>query len=345
MGFTKYSSIENAYREKYVNFMIVNGFTHEAVKYQVTEKVHGSNFQLWTDGVQVKAGKRSSFLGSNELTGFFNAETVYNRYRENVLRLFVNRLGKDYKAIAVYGELFGGVYPHDDVERVAGASQVQKGIYYNSDNDFLVFDIRVTLDNGNTTFLNQNLVVELVEEFGLLHTPVIATDITFTEAMAIANDSESTVYDMFGLPKIDDNIIEGTVIKPVEPIFFNSGERVLLKNKNSKWSEKAKKTKVPKAEIKFDGIQREVYDDLSSRVTENRLRNIISKFGRVGQKDFGKLLQLMTQDIIEEHTKEADVKLPHIEEKKDRKIITKMLNGEIAALIRPNFVNIIDNNF
>ena len=37
-----------------------------------------------------------------------------------------------------------------------------------------------------------------------------------------------------------ENIMEGVVLRPKNPAFLSNGARVILKNKNNKWSEKNK---------------------------------------------------------------------------------------------------------
>jgi hypothetical protein len=59
-----------------------------------------------------------------------------------------------------------------------------------------------------------------------------------------------------GLPPIENNIVEGTVIKPLIPLFENNGSRIILKNKNDKFSEKTGKrpaTVRPQIELTEEG--------------------------------------------------------------------------------------------
>lgn len=339
MSFKRYSSIENAYREKTVNYYIMQG--HTAGIWRGREKIHGSNFQLDYENGDVTAGKRSAKLTESELMGFFRADLIVAKYKAKVLQLasilelqVPEGLPFDMK---IYGELYGGVYPHIDIEKDPEAKQVQKGIFYSPHNEFAAFDIAI-----NDRFLPDDVMEDLLKQVDIPVCPLLVEG-TFEEVMAYTNEGQSVVAQVLhNLPVIEDNIMEGLVLKPMIPVNLNDGSRVLLKNKNDKWSEKSDKTKVPKATIVMTDEQKEVYTSLSSRVTENRLKNVISHFGSITNKDFGKLLALMTQDIVTEHTKEDEVLLANIEDKKERKTLTKMLNGDIAILIRANFLNIID---
>jgi len=81
---------------------------------------------------------------------------------------------------------------------------------------------------------------------------------------------------------------------------------------------------------------------MCSYISENRLRNVLSKIGQVTQKDFGKILGALAVDVIEDYKK--DFNAPELEGKEE-KLVNKLLNGEAATLIRKNFVNIIDGEF
>jgi UTP-glucose-1-phosphate uridylyltransferase len=88
----------------------------------------------------------------------------------------------------------------------------------------------------------------------------------------------------------------------------------------------------------------ELFNEMWSLITENRLRNVLSKTGPIGQKEFGKLIQLFSKDIL------ADFFKDHIEEynglaKKEQKQLTRKLSQQCAELIRHNFMNIVDGEF
>jgi Rnl2 family RNA ligase len=374
--FTKYRSIENVHRQKFINFLELQGFMHPSILYQVTEKIHGANFQFYIDHSGIKMGKRSSFLSDSENVSFFGAYKQLEKYRDSLNALYkyyLQAFPEFFTSITVYGELFGGTYPHPDVPKLDHASKVQAGLFYTNDNDFATIDIVIECYRPSNNpdedpiiyrqYINQNEVERVCKLVGLMHAPVLGTDLTFKEAMAVQNDSISELYKRYDLPALPitkavhptkgwstDNIIEGTVIKPVEPAFLRSGERIILKNKNAKWLESGTSSnksnrQIPKAATKMTELQKDVFSNLMRHITENRLRNVMSKFGPVGQKQFGPLLGAMSKDVIEDHIKEDSPNVTDIEEKKERTVLTKMMNEEIKNLIRPNFTNIIDGEF
>lgn len=334
MKFSRYSSIENSYRLKTVR-MIQEQFPGH--KFVVQEKIHGSNFAIYTDGENVKFSKRSGFLKEGE--SFFSYETLDLKGLTNSLNSMFEYLKKshtDLQQLSIHGEIFGGSYPHEDVEKVPGATRVQKEVLYSPRVEFMAFDIKV-----NDEFVSMDVFSQLCGNFNIPHIPFLFSG-TLEECLEYSNAFQTTIPELLGLPAIEDNICEGTVVKPLQTLRFNCGSRVVLKNKNEKFSEKGQKSKVKTAEP----LPQDVLDMMSKAsayVTENRLRNVLSHVGEVKQNEFGKVLGLMSKDTIEDFMKDN----PDFEDmdKKERKHVTRYLNAKIGDLIRPNFRNIIDGNF
>ena len=59
-NFYKYSSIENSYQSQYIDKIKEQGFGD--ISYCVTEKIHGSNTQVYFDGVSFLYGSRNHYL-------------------------------------------------------------------------------------------------------------------------------------------------------------------------------------------------------------------------------------------------------------------------------------------
>ena len=158
MEFKRYSSIENSYRKRFLDKIIEEG--HGGETFVVQEKCHGSNFSMYISKDQIRCAKRSGFIKENE--SFFNYEKVLDKYEPNLRTLF-NKLNKnnDIESVVVFGELYGGNYPHKDVPNV-DVKAVQKGVYYNPDQDFIAFDIKVNglyldVESANIQFLENNI--------------------------------------------------------------------------------------------------------------------------------------------------------------------------------------------
>lgn len=325
MKFTRYPSIDNVHRQKTIDDIYIHGF--DKGLWTVSEKVHGANFSFYCNGDEVRVAKRSGFTDG----GFYDCQDVIDKYAPKVMELF-NVIGiKNKDEIVVRGELFGGHYPHPDLER-KGMKSVQKGVHYCNRKEFVAFDLMI---NG--------LYAHKIQAFALIR----AVDIPFTgsifngtfqECLDFNPKFNSRIPKMFGMPELEDNICEGVVIEPVIPQFFPSGSRVILKNKNEDFVEKSH-ARAPKKPIKLSGEAEIVLETLSTFVTESRLRNVLSHIGQVNKNQFGMILGQMVQDIMKDYGKD------YLTEMDEWKRVSKQLSSMIADLIRPNFCNMVDGNF
>ena len=111
MEFKKYDSIENSYREKVIEKIYQHGFGNKDIEWVVTEKIHGTNFGFISDGNNVQVFKRTSILTENEISKFFDADIMLEKYKNEVLKL-TEYLQNIYNVLEVqiYGEHFGGIY-------------------------------------------------------------------------------------------------------------------------------------------------------------------------------------------------------------------------------------------
>ena len=291
--FKKYSSIENTYRQKTIDYISTEGLS--GGQWAVSEKIHGGNFSFWYDGTDpIRCGKKTSLIGETE--NFYGSQKVLADNADKIKALFL--LLKEthtFIDIALDNILLDDIEVHSVLEKV--------GIF-----------------NGRPLFTG-----------------------TLQEALLYSNAFQTTIPARFGLPDLENNICEGVVIKPVQPKYFSSGERVILKNKNERWSENTKAPTV-KTEVEWTGEGKVVFDAICDCLTENRLRNVISHLGTIDQKGFGKLLGEFTKDALEDYFKdnrEAFEKL----QKDEQKRITKMLGQVASNVIRPLFLDILDNTF
>jgi Rnl2 family RNA ligase len=316
MGFTKFNSIENVERQKFMDYVLMQGITCPWV---VSEKIHGANYSLYYTGEgDIRAGRRSGLIPEGEK--FYNHVPVKLRYARSMINLFMLlKEEMECEELTVFGELHGG--------------SVQSGVYYREDQDFYAFDVVV-----NGTYLPVSQATELLKQFGFFYARPLFTG-TLTEAVEYPNKFDSTIPGLLG-EEVTDNICEGTVIRPEIPHFLPSGSRVIFKNKNEKWKEKSK-TRKPKTEIAIPDEVKDALEQATAYINENRLKNVLSKIGEVQQSDFGKIAGLFTKDVIEDFIKDFDIESLG----KDRKILTKQIQRECATVLRANFVNILDGVF
>lgn len=305
MEFNKFSSLENTYRQNLIDKVQYEG--KDGGLWMATEKLHGANFSFWCDGTEVKVASRTQFVDGT----FYNCQAVINKYSQGVLETF-RTFYNEGDTLVIYGELFGG--------------NVQKEVEY-GEKDFKGFDVTV---NGNP--LEKLKAFNIIRWAGISTVPVIGTG-TFAECLALSNTFKSTLtpesYE-------EDNTSEGLVIEPVEPNWFNNGSRIYFKNKTEGFSEKKRK---PKEHIVFElsDEESELMNELLTYNTTQRVSNVISKIGQVTNKDFGKILGLTTQDLLEEFTKETEQDPKQIAED-NWKAFLKLLQAEVGKEVRSQFV-------
>jgi len=331
--FHKYSSIENSFNEEYIQKVKDN--IPKNLRFVVQEKVHGSNTSFITDGKEIKFAKRTAIVADDER--FFDYEELFVRYKEKIMKVYklVKKKCPDMKAIIVYGEFFGGYYPHKEVKADHRFMTIQKGVCYCPHHEFYGFDIYV-IGTEAKRYMPVADVNEIFESLGFLYAKTLFEG-TLDECLAYPNKFESTIYKFFGYPKIEDNICEGVVIRPVEPTYIGYGERVLIKNKNEKFAEKKAEKRRPKIQ-KPDPVLSENLTTLMAQVslyvTENRLNNVVSHIGEVSMpKDLGKVLGLFSKDILDDFVKENSADYYALE-KPEQKLFNKELNAQAGKLVK-----------
>lgn len=300
MKFQKYPSITNSYQETFLNRIRLDAYSTKQDWY-VTEKIHGANFSYWSDGEEVKVASRSQFVDAN----FMGANKAIERYMESAKKV-ANDIIKHYNVIeyvVIFGELFGG--------------NIQKGINY-GDKDFIVFDIAVKrADKEKLVFLNfENLQYYIRNSYLNMLEPLFVGSLD--ECLEYPNEFNSKILG------IENNLCEGVVIRPVQNSTLYNGDRIILKNKNQKWSERVR-TKINNKPKKFT---HDLQPQIEEYINENRFDNVMSKLGGIESltnKDFGKVIGLFANDVIEDLV--ADGILPEYWKKDDT---LKPLGGWIS---------------
>ena len=223
--FKQYPSIGKASDEAWMER--VRSAVKPETLFAVQEKVDGANVSIITDGQEVRMARRTALLEPGE--PFFGWEAVLDRYEWPVCHIF-NRLSLDYPeitAVAVYGELFGGAYPHPDVCNAPGRKPVQKSVWYSPWVDFYAFDIYVFTGEGSGFFVPVLDAKILFSTAGLLYARNRFVG-TLDDCLAYPHVFQTAIPGELGLPPIGDNLCEGIVIKPLDPIFLQDGSRVAI---------------------------------------------------------------------------------------------------------------------
>lgn len=340
MKFQKYSSIENAYRERFINAIHESG--NGGGMYIVQEKIHGANFSIYVDKDGVSFASRNNMLKNDE--PFYAYLGIAERLAALAMNLFhiANECLPEeecefytFDYLIINGELAGGGYPHPDVPK-SGVGTVQKGVFYNPEQFFIGFDIMAKYAEGEAPeFLNLDLTNRLFDDAGFLRAQTLYRG-SLSECLAYPNKFQTTLPEIFGLPEIKDNICEGVVIKPVVAAYLPNGSRVIIKNKNDNFSEK---TKLKKAVREIPDNVKRLVETGKTYVTENRFNNVVSKFGELNpmdQRQIGKLIPLLVKDTMEDFGKDYGAELKTLE-KKDMKIVQKGVTDLCRNLILKAF--------
>lgn len=271
MEFKKFSSLENTYRQSTVDKIVYEAL--DQGKWIATEKVHGANFSFWFDGVVLKVASRTQFVDGT----FYDCQGVIDKYSNNIKEGYFSRfqLGT---SLVIYGELFG--------------KGIQKEVIY-GDKDFIAFDVCV---DGEP--VDYDTMKTICSECGIPVVPVLGLG-TFKDMLKIDNTFRSllTPEGFEG-----DNTAEGLAISPVTPKWFSNGSRVWLKNKTSVFSEK--KNTSTKTVVELPEEINALTESLLEYATTNRVNNVLSKVGNITNKDFGRVLGLTIQDMLEEYEKD-----------------------------------------
>jgi len=332
-----------------------------AKQYVVTEKVHGANFCLIakflgndSTSVDVNFAKRTAILG-----GVDDAEDFYSCRSAGLLRalgpcaeLVLRRMlgtpdSQDVRAVHIYGELFGGRYPHPDVPAAQGMEPVQVGVWYSPNLEFMAFDVVLEAPGRLRRYLDFAVAQLLCEGAGLMFARALCQG-TLTECLEFPILFETTLPARLGLPPLppgagggERNVAEGVVVRPShEPVQRASAAaarggkesaRGLFKRKIEAFSEKRYQNDEWKRGKAGGGGVAPVMNgeelaliEIQASITEQRLAAVLSKIGRVDPNDKAACRQLLSDfkaDLLES-LEEADAQLlrqsPNLQEQLDQ---------------------------
>lgn len=355
MEFKKYSEIENTYREDYITKVRKFEFDKPEIMYVCFTKIDGSNFSMILDeNDNFLCAKRTSILSNEEISKFSRADVVIENLnmpkvmkeiKAYIKQNYANEISvieSDKCIIHLYGELCGGMYRHKEVEPVKNAAKIQGRVSYHPDNVWICFDGYVSNPNQSKRFyFDVDQLKDICSNFNIPY-QVEKFRGTFDECLKYPNDFiDDTGHLLFGLPLIENNITEGVVIKPIKPIWFPNGERVILKNKNERFKEKKKvKSGEIKTEEPLNEKEKEVLTRFYECITISRFLSVVSKEQPTSDKEFGKILGLFMKDINDEVLKENNKFNQWIEDKEiDFKRVSKIAQRNAVEFMKPLFFN------
>ena len=368
MQFHKFTEIENLTPD-FIERVREHGFDKDCAEWYVALKMDGSNFQVAVDEEgNVHYGSRNQELGRYD--NFNNYQAVVERFNiasrvTDMKQLWIEsqKTYVDNKILVgsmlcpvtfiAFFELIGGVYRHKDVEPDKHAVKMQGRVNYCPDNRMVCFDIFVYIHTPNGDgigyYLSPDDVAFFCAQAGL-YSQLIMFRGTFDEAIAYPNDYQDELgHLLFGLPKLEDNVVEGNVIKPGRELRFRNGERVIVKNKNKIFLERGHKTnRIKHPTEPMNELEQSWYDTVSEYVTESRLHSVLSKMDltSIGQKDFGSILKAFMEDVLKDFNHEHGGQIQVLEGEHpvsefNFHKITKACNKDATEMIRPIFIEML----
>ena len=209
-----------------------------------THKIHGVNMSvtIHRDAAKVAYGRRTAYLKPDEKFHDFMDVLPHVAKWRNLLTSFPDTTA----CVTVYGELFGGSYPHPDVKvskKAAAIKPVQRGVWYSPTRQFVAFDIRVEGEDGTGRYLDLPEAQAVFKAHGVPHVEVVFSG-SYEDVVAWAREHRSAVvdpawYQLGGLPLIEGNRGEGWVVRPMVERVSPHGDRLMYKIKNPDFNETA----------------------------------------------------------------------------------------------------------
>jgi Rnl2 family RNA ligase len=319
MPFVKYPHIEQTWKIEYMPCSL-------DVECIAAVKIDGCNFQAGIDE------DGTFFVGTRNTQ--LKADDNFYRWQYIMQKLDVEKKLRSLKAPCIlYGELCGGLYRHPDVQKVDCAVRIQGRVDYSPDNEWVPFDLML-----NGEIVSQDRLAEVCQALDLP-----CQEVKFRGTLQECLDFspvflDETGHRLWGLPLIDGNVAEGLVIKPINCIIKNNGERVIFKNKNPKFKERIKKTKSELKELNGDLTEYEekYAEQLEELCTVSRAASVVSK---LVMPSFGDAMSAFIGDVFdsfyEELSDEDKAEMNTVDPKElDMKKIRKRLNKSAADVVR-----------
>ena len=320
----------------------------EKTSWVVTEKIHGANFCFISDGQSIVCANRKAILADNE--DFFHYQVLLERRRTTIERVFFLTRARypHLERVFVYGELFGGTYPHPNVRPDSAVQPVQTGIYYAPTIEFCAFDIAIECASSEPAhnYLDYDQAITIFKEAGLLYAIPLFIG-SYGEALAYPVGFASTIPALLGLPPLAaENKAEGIVIKPQKTLYIatNKGSiRPILKKKIPEFAEDKRFAQAQKWSPSHTEYTQNALEQLKWEVfnlmTQNRLHSAISKVGAISRREKRKtsrVFNVLVEDVLDQLAINQGTLLTTLSEHERAELIT-YIQTEARTLLKAYF--------
>ncbi len=314
----------------------------------VTEKIHGANFCFLIGEGQIDCAKRKGLLPEGE--DFFGHKALLEDLRAQLRGLFLHLQAShpELVRVFVYGELFGGAYPHPEVKAVSGVQAIQTGVWYSPNITFCAFDLAITEgdDEGQRHYLDWEEASSAARKVGLMWTQPLLIG-SYEDAMAYPLGFDTTIPALLGLPALTagENKAEGVVLKPARNLLVPTRKgrlRPVLKRKIAHFAEdkryyQSERWPEPETSPQSESWGLDMLSwELSCRIEKNRFAAAQSKLGVRSDSDTSKRLalrDLILQDVLEE-VEESSSELWAACDAEERELLRAVAMDEVEALIQ-----------
>lgn len=315
------------------------------LKWVVTEKVHGANFSFVYEDHQLLFAKRKAYLQWSD--DFFGFQTVVAGMEEQVVRFF-EQLAQDMPAqrYILYGELFGGKYPHPAVAPDPHVQAIQTGVYYSPVVRFCAFDVAVETADGTKRYIDYDTAIVYFERFGIFYAKALFTG-KWNEALNFDTRIHSGIPAQLQLPELPSNLIEGVVIKPLRHSELATLDiRPVIKLKNpefdeeQKFHEAEKWSFIPEVSSRSEQLSFLVAE-MARYVTKNRLNSVLSKtgsFDACNQQRTEEIRKEFLEDVWVDFNEDSGNLLADLDEQ-DRRWVRERIAARIAVLMADQSVS------
>jgi hypothetical protein len=300
MEFKKYNSIENHYRQKFIDKMLYHNPEAADALWIAREKLDGANIQLvFSPNEPMKVGKRSQYITPDD--NFFDIWETLARYSHEVDVL--QRYAKLYNTnVRFYGEIYGpginGRVNYGEAKRIA------------------IFDAEID---------SKLLTQEELESF------LYARNFTHLLPKQFAKGKLMDVLQV----DVEVGNCEGVVIKPYDRNFFmNELERFIIKKKAQSFLDQERNEGKPARENTSD-VAYNINKEFMKYINENRVLDVFAKHGPITEpKQIGEYIKLVIEDAKQDFLKDHDlnVLIPGMTEKQERMVYN--VGGVIVGFLK-----------
>lgn len=301
-SFSEYEKIHEQFKNISLPEKTINDL--HKLKWVVTEKVHGANFSFIYEQKKLKFAKRKEYLRWTD--DFFGFQLMVQKMEAQLLLLF-EQLDSKLNAFRyiVYGELFGGEYPHPSVPRDPFVKAIQTGVYYAPSVEFYAFDIAIEPDSsGSKYYLDYEIALSLFERFELYHAKSLFTG-KLNDALSFDTRINSVLPIQLSLPLLSQNLIEGIVLKPLQhSSVLGPATRPILKIKNAEFNEQEKFHQaqkwsyIPSVTTNTESLGF-ITEEMNTYITKNRLNSVLSKTGHMDLNNQKRMEEIRQEFILD----------------------------------------------